>query len=171
MSDLAGNPYASIVELSKAYRNKSVSPSEVTKAQLARIDALDTKLGSYQTIYSDEAIAAAKVADKAFTDGACLGPFHGIPFALKDIYELKDQITTCGSYEMRQRISSETGTVVRRLLAAGGIAIVKPKLSNALSEDGEQMSTWERRGTLGILNTQEFQEDLPQALALRLQVG
>ena len=35
MSDLAGNPYASIVELSKAYRNKSVSPSEVTKAQLA----------------------------------------------------------------------------------------------------------------------------------------
>ena len=39
MSDLAGNPYASIVELSKAYRNKSVSPSEVTKAQLARIDA------------------------------------------------------------------------------------------------------------------------------------
>ena len=44
MSDLAGNPYASIVELSKAYRNKSVSPSEVTKAQLARIDVLDTKL-------------------------------------------------------------------------------------------------------------------------------
>ena len=44
MSDLAGNPYASIVELSKAYRNKSVSPSEVTKAQLARIDDLDTKL-------------------------------------------------------------------------------------------------------------------------------
>ena len=60
MSDLAGNPYASIVELSKAYRNKSVSPSEVTKAQLARIDVLDTKLGSYQTIYSDEALAAAK---------------------------------------------------------------------------------------------------------------
>ena len=77
MSDLAGNPYASIVELSKAYRNKSVSPSEVTKAQLARIDVLDTKLGSYQTIYSDEALAAAKVADKAFTDDAHLGPFHG----------------------------------------------------------------------------------------------
>ena len=50
MSDLAGNPYASIVELSKAYLNKSVSPSEVIKAQLARIDVLDTKLGSYQTI-------------------------------------------------------------------------------------------------------------------------
>ena len=106
MSDLAGNPYASIVELSKAYRNKSVSPSEVTKAQLARIDDLDTKLGSYQTIYSDEALAAAKVADEAFTKDSRLGPFHGIPFALKDIYELKGQITTCGSYEMRQRISS-----------------------------------------------------------------
>ena len=75
MSDLAGNPYASIVELSKAYRNKSVSPSEVTKAQLARIDVLDTKLGSYQTIYSDEALAAAKVADEAFTEDSRLGPF------------------------------------------------------------------------------------------------
>ena len=125
MSDLAGNPYASIVELSKAYRNKSVSPSEVTKAQLARIDDLDTKLGSYQTIYSDEALAAAKVADEAFTKDSRLGPFHGIPFALKDIYELKGQITTCGSYEMQQRISVETGTVVRRLMDVGGIVIGK----------------------------------------------
>ena len=56
MSDLAGNPYASIVELSKAYLNKSVSPSEVTKAQLARIDILDAKLGSYQTIYGDDCL-------------------------------------------------------------------------------------------------------------------
>ena len=104
MSDLASDPYASIVELSKAFRNKSVLPSQIMEAQLARIDALDKKLGSYQTIYSGEALAAAKVADKAFTEDARLGPFHGIPFALKDIYELKGQITTCGSYEMRQRI-------------------------------------------------------------------
>ena len=102
---------------------KLVSPSEVTKAQLARIDVLDAKLGSYQTIYSEEALAAAKVADEALTKDLCLGPFHGIPFALKDIYELKGQITTFGSYEMRQRISDDTGTVVQRLLEAGGITV------------------------------------------------
>ena len=50
------------------------------------------------------------------------------------------------------------------------LQLAKPKLSSALWEDGEQMNTWERRGTPGILNTQEFQEDLPQALALRLRV-
>ena len=94
---------------------------------MARIDVLDIKLGSYQTIYSDEALAAAKAADKAYTEDARLGPFQGIPFALKDIYELKGQITTCGSYEMRQRISIETGTVVRRLLDVGGIPIGKTK--------------------------------------------
>jgi Asp-tRNA(Asn)/Glu-tRNA(Gln) amidotransferase A subunit family amidase len=91
MSDLASDPYASIMKLSKAFRNKSVSPSEVMEAQLVRIEAIDPKLGSYQSVYGDAALAAAKEADTAIANDQRLGPFHGIPFALKDIFELEGQ--------------------------------------------------------------------------------
>ena len=144
MSDLASDPYASIMKLSKAFRNKSVSPSEVMEAQLVRIEAIDPKLGSYQSVYGDAALAAAKEADTAIANDQRLGPFHGIPFALKDIFELEGQITTCGSREMLQRISPTTGTVVRRLLGAGGIVIGKTKtVECALGGWGtnEQMGT------------------------------
>lgn len=144
MSDLASDPYASIMKLSKAFRNKSVSPSEVMEAQLVRIEAIDPKLGSYQSVYGDAALAAAKEADTAIANDQRLGPFHGIPFALKDIFELEGQVTTCGSREMLQRISPTTGTVVRRLLGAGGIVIGKTKtVECALGGWGtnEQMGT------------------------------
>ena len=127
MSDLASDPYASIVELSKAFRNRSVLPSQIMEAQLKRIEVIDQKLGSYQTVYKDAALALAKEADEAIANDQRLGPFHGIPFALKDIFELEGQITTCGSREMLQRISPTTGTVVRRLLEAGGVDIEKTK--------------------------------------------
>ena len=127
MSDLASDPFASIVQISKAFQKKSVLPSEIIEAQLTRIDAIDPKLGSYQTVYRDAALSAAKEADTAIAKNQRIGPFHGIPFALKDIFELEGQITTCGSREMLQRISPTTGTVVRRLLKAGGIVIGKTK--------------------------------------------
>ena len=144
MSDLASDPYASIVELSKAFRNRSVLPSQIMEAQLKRIEVIDQKLGSYQTVYKDAALASAKEADEAIANDQRLGPFHGIPFALKDIFELEGQITTCGSREMLQRISPTTGTVVRRLLEAGGIVIGKTKtVECALGGWGtnEQMGT------------------------------
>ena len=89
MSDLASDPYASIVELSKAFRNRSVLPSQIMEAQLKRIEVIDQKLGSYQTVYKDAALASAKEADAAIASNHRIGPFHGIPFALKDIFELE----------------------------------------------------------------------------------
>ena len=144
MSDLESDPYASIVELSKAFRNRSVLPSQIMEAQLKRIEVIDQKLGSYQTVYRDAALSAAKEADTAIASNQRIGPFHGIPFALKDIFELEGQVTTCGSREMLQRISPKTGTVVRRLLEAGGIVIGKTKtVECALGGWGtnEQMGT------------------------------
>ena len=96
-------------------------------AQLARIEALEPKLGGFQAVYSETALTDAKAADDDYVNGRSRGPFHGIPFALKDLYELEGHITTCGSYEMLARVSQKMGTVTRRLLEGGGIVIGKAK--------------------------------------------
>ena len=127
MTTLSQDPYASITELSKAFHEKSLKPSHVVAAQLARIESLDPYLGSYQKVYSTKALKAAKSADEAFSKNQRIGPFHGIPFAIKDIYDLDGHVTACGSWEMRGRVSSQTGSIVRRLLEAGGILLGKTK--------------------------------------------
>lgn len=96
-------------------------------AQLARIEALQPKLGSFQAVYLETALNAAKAADDDYANGRARGPFHGIPFTLKDLYELEGHITACGSYEILARVSQKTGTVTRRLLEGGGIVIGKTK--------------------------------------------
>ncbi len=69
----------------------------------------------------------AHAADKALAAEYGLGPLHGIPFALKNIYDCKGQICTNGSMALKDRVSPVTGTVVHRSLAAGGILIDRTK--------------------------------------------
>ena len=97
------------------------------EAHLQRIEIHDPKLGAYQALYVDAALFAADAASKAIASGHRIGPFHGIPFALKDICDLEGQITTNGSLTLADRVSTITGTLVRRLVAAGGIIIGKSK--------------------------------------------
>jgi len=130
MSDTMDGPFhafMSITTLSAAFRKGSLKPSDVVRSQLNRIAHLDPTLGSFQVVYADEALCAAQAADSAFATGGRIGPFHGIPFALKDIFEFENRITTCGSMEQKNRRSTESGTIVRRLLAAGGILLGKTK--------------------------------------------
>lgn len=120
-------PYPSLTALSEAFGQQTLKPSEVVRAQLARIAELDPSLGSYQAVYAEDALQAAKSADAAIATGQRIGPFHGIPFALKDIFDVSGRVTACGSLALKNRISAQSGTVVRRLIAAGGILIGKTK--------------------------------------------
>ena len=124
---MSTNPFQSAVELAQAYRRRECQPSEVVDFLLSRIDSLDGKLGAFQAVYADDARLAAEAADKSIRSGHQVGPFHGIPFALKDLIDVEDRITTGGSAEMAQRLSPVTATIAQRLLAAGGILIGKTK--------------------------------------------
>ncbi len=119
--------FGTIESLSAAYATQQVKPSTVVNAHLQAIEKHNPRLGAYQTVFFDEALQAAEAADKAFKSGCRVGPFHGIPFALKDIYDLEGHICTNGSLALKDRISPVTGTIVRRLLAAGGIVLGKSK--------------------------------------------
>ena len=121
------NPYPSISALDEAFQEGSLTPTDVVRAHLKRIEILDPTLGSFQSVYAEDALAAAGVADAAIASGHRIGPFHGIPFALKDIFEVEGRITTCGSRAMQDRVSPHSGSIVRRLLAAGGILLGKTK--------------------------------------------
>jgi aspartyl-tRNA(Asn)/glutamyl-tRNA(Gln) amidotransferase subunit A len=121
------DPFISLAELSEAYQTGTARPSQVIEAHLERIARLDPKIGAYQVVYADEARFAAEAADKAIASGHRIGPFHGIPFGLKDICDLEGRITTGGSLAMKNRVSPATGTLTRRLVAAGGIVLGKTR--------------------------------------------
>lgn len=121
------DPYLSLADLAQAYRAGTTRPSEVVKAHLDRIARVDPRLGAFQTVYAEEAMMQAEAADRMFATGAALGPFHGIPFGLKDICDVEGRVTTCGSKAMADRMSPTTGALARRLFGAGGIMLGKTK--------------------------------------------
>ncbi len=121
------NPLDTIAGLNEAYRTGATTPSETVARYLDRIDRLDLAVGAFQDVWRDSAMQAAEAADRAIAAGYRTGPFHGIPFALKDIFHVEGTVTTCGSKAMADHVSKQTGTVVKRLIAAGGIILGKTK--------------------------------------------
>jgi aspartyl-tRNA(Asn)/glutamyl-tRNA(Gln) amidotransferase subunit A len=101
------------------------SPVELVDGYLERIHRLGPKLHAFIALYEADARLAAEAADKAIRSGHRIGPFHGIPIALKDLIEITGRVTTAGSRIWENRISPVTATLVHRLTAAGMIILGK----------------------------------------------
>ncbi len=111
--------------LSSEIGARRLSPVDLVDALLERIRANDGKLHAFVEVYGEEARLAAEAADRAIRSGHAIGPLHGIPIALKDLIEIEGRVTTGGSEVWRDRRSTYTATLARRLIAAGLIAIGK----------------------------------------------
>ena len=122
MDDLVWKSFA---ELARLVASKQVSPVEVVTAHLDRIDALDPKLRAFITVMRDGALEAARAAEARVLSGEPLPPLHGVPIALKDLYNTKDAPTTAGSKILATSRPPEDATVVSRLRAAGGVILGK----------------------------------------------
>jgi aspartyl-tRNA(Asn)/glutamyl-tRNA(Gln) amidotransferase subunit A len=116
-----------VAELARAFQNGTATPAEATAACLASIEANDDVLAAWQVVYGEQAQASADAATAAIEHGHRVGPFHGMPFALKDIVDVDGRITTGGTAAWRDRVSPATATIGRRLLAAGGTLLGKTK--------------------------------------------
>jgi aspartyl-tRNA(Asn)/glutamyl-tRNA(Gln) amidotransferase subunit A len=116
---------ASAHDLARAIAARRLSPVDVVDAFLARIAKYDPKLHAFVEVYGKEARAAAIAADKAIGSGQALGPFHGVPIAIKDIIDIEGRITTGGSASRLNHVAATTATVVRRALAQGMIVLGK----------------------------------------------
>ncbi len=92
-------------ELSRQISSGELSSAEAVDAFVSRIASLDGKLHAFVDVYEDEARKVAASADRAIRQGRAIGPWHGVPIALKDLIEIEGRITTGGSAEWRNRRS------------------------------------------------------------------
>jgi aspartyl-tRNA(Asn)/glutamyl-tRNA(Gln) amidotransferase subunit A len=118
-------PYLSITELARAYRDRSLSPVEVCRTLLGRIQQIDPVLKAFIRLIPERALAEAKQAEAAFRSGDDPGPLCGIPYAVKDLFDLRDLPTTAGTRLRNGHRAEEDAWAVRRLAAAGMIVIGK----------------------------------------------
>lgn len=121
-SDLA---YRAAHDVAAAMGDGRLSPADLVETLLARIASHDEKLHSFVTVYGEDARLAAQSAAKAIRSGHAVGPLHGVPVALKDIIDLEGRVTTGGSLVLKDRVSTVTATLARKLIAAGMIVIGK----------------------------------------------
>lgn len=120
--------YASIAELGPLYKRKAISPVEVTRTVLDRIEAVDKDLNAYITVLRETALQAARRAERAIRAGRSLGPLHGVPISLKDLFATKGIRTTNGSKITANHVPDRDATVAARLAAAGAILIGKANM-------------------------------------------
>lgn len=121
-ADLAFTP---ALEQARRIREKELSPVELVTAYLERIDAIDPAINSYITVAADQALAAAKDAERAVGDGGDLPPFHGVPVGIKDLIDTAGIRTTCATAAWHDRVPTVDAAVVTKLRQAGFVIIGK----------------------------------------------
>ena len=117
--------YLSIAEAARLFKSKQLSPVELTRAFLDRIEAVDSRIHSFILVTREEALRQAKAAEAEITSGRYRGPMHGIPIGLKDLIETAGIRTTAHSKVLIDSVPSEDATVVGRLKDAGSVILGK----------------------------------------------
>lgn len=121
--------YATIEEIAPRIAAGELSPIELTRAQLERIERLNPTLKAYITLTADSALAEAQTAEAAIAAGDYRGPLHGVPVAVKDLCYTAGVATAGGTTVRRDFTPDADGTVVARLRAAGAVILGKLTLS------------------------------------------
>jgi aspartyl-tRNA(Asn)/glutamyl-tRNA(Gln) amidotransferase subunit A len=119
--------YSDATKLAELIRTREISPVEVIKAHLDRIDAVNPKVNAIVTI-ADRALESAKEAEAAVLRGDELGPLHGVPFTAKESIDTAKVLTQRGSPIFRGRTPETDATSVARMKKAGGILLAKTNL-------------------------------------------
>ena len=117
--------YLGLAEAAELIRAKKRSPVEYATALLARIERHDGNYNAFIALTPERALKAARVAEAEITAGRWRGPFHGMPYALKDIIDVEGLPTTAHSRILMGNIARRHAVVTERLEAAGGVLLGK----------------------------------------------
>jgi aspartyl-tRNA(Asn)/glutamyl-tRNA(Gln) amidotransferase subunit A len=117
--------FLTIAEAAALIGGRELSPVELVESRLNRIERLDPTLHCFIRVVGEEARATARTAEAEIMTGRWRGPLHGIPIALKDIYETKGVPTTAHSKVLIDHVPQQDATSVRLLVEAGAIVLGK----------------------------------------------
>ena len=117
-----------ILEVSQALRLRKISPRELTRECLARIEELNARLNAFITVAEESALERARVAEDEIAHGNWRGPLHGIPIGLKDLIDTAGVPTTAASELYKDRVPDKSAVVVQKLEHAGAILLGKQNL-------------------------------------------
>jgi amidase len=118
--------YESTVSLARRIRAGEVSPLQAVTAYLERIERVDPRVHAYLHVAADHALEAARRAEQALAAGRELGALHGVPVAVKDLFDTAGLPTTCGSPRiLGSNVPGRTATAVERLEQAGAVLLGK----------------------------------------------
>jgi aspartyl-tRNA(Asn)/glutamyl-tRNA(Gln) amidotransferase subunit A len=140
---------SSILELSESIRLRTISPVELTRDCLARMEKFNPLLNAFISVTAESALAQARAAEEEILHGKWRGPLHGIPIGLKDLMDVAGVPTTAASALFKEHVPSEDAEVVHRLKAAGAVLLGKQNLhefafggSSVISYFGEVHNPW-----------------------------
>ncbi|WP_354682590.1 amidase [Cupriavidus necator] len=109
----------SVVEAAQYIQSNNLSPVELTRSVLDRVQELDSKLSAYVTVTEERAMAAARIAELEIRRGEYRGVLHGIPYALKDLIDVEGLPTTASSRVRQHHVATANSVVADRLALAG----------------------------------------------------
>ncbi len=122
MNDLA---WLTVAEAAKLLRGRKLSPVEYAKALIERIERHDRKLNAFLRFTPERAMDDARRAEGEIMRGDWRGPFHGVPYGLKDIVDYAGLPTTAHSKILEDNIAASDAVVAQKLRAAGGVFMGK----------------------------------------------
>src|SRR5579859_7056417 len=139
-----------ISELSQRVRRREISPVEITRGCLQRIEAGNAALNAFITVMAESALEEARAAEAEILRGEWRGALHGIPVALKDLIDTAGVRTTAASALYKDRVPAQDAEVVRRLRQAGAVIVGKNNLhefayggSSLVSYFGDVHNPWD----------------------------
>jgi aspartyl-tRNA(Asn)/glutamyl-tRNA(Gln) amidotransferase subunit A len=116
---------STVAELALAIRDRQVSPVELARASLGRLERLGPTFNAVASLTAERALAEARTAETDIARGRYRGPLHGIPYGAKDLLAARGAPTTWGAEPFRDQVFDHDATVVRRLRRSGAVLVGK----------------------------------------------
>ena len=144
-------PYElSVTEAVTEIREGKLSPVQLVESLLSRIDKLDIDLRAWVTIDKEKVLEAAQQREFTADWGGELGPLHGVPVGLKDIFYTAGMRTACGSKVYSDFVPEYDATSVQKIKDGGGIVLGKAVTTEfATSDPSPTRNPWNLEHTPG----------------------